>query len=218
MSLENLVSLQLSVMQPSEAEAAADILKVADSIWEEVSAEFYDKEILPSLVDYLRQRSLTIVAKLDGKIVAAYDLPKFFATEDGRLAFGKTAYKDFMGTTMYSGVDGYFAVGEKGSGVGTAFFSLFERIVEHIAYEAGMPIVHRVEATHRSKAFFENRCSYREVKFTPGLRVDIHTMERSYQQLKHDLLANERQIVDSLMALVREKLQPAAPAAIASTQ
>ncbi|MEK6853889.1 MAG: hypothetical protein AABX60_01020 [Nanoarchaeota archaeon] len=218
MSLESFVNLQLSIMLPPEAEAAADILKVAHSSWEEVSPEFYDAEILPRLVDYLRQRSITLVAKLDGKITAAYDLPKFFAMEDGKLAFGKTAHKDFMGTTIYSGADGHFAVKEKGSGVGTAFFSLFKRIVEQFAYEAGMPIVHRVTATHRSKSFFGSKCGYDEVQVTPGLRVDIHIMERTYQQHRHDLLANERQIVDSLMAVMREKLQPAVPAAVASAQ
>ncbi len=200
MPLENLIDLRLMVMQPSEAPATANILKKAHSSWSEVSAEFYDTHILPGFAAAL-QESFAIVGRVNGAIRAAYEPPNF-AVEGDTVIFGKTKSQGIW-QTSYSGADDYFAAEPERRGYGSAFFLAFARTLDQLASELCQPVVHRIQATHRSKNFFE-RLGYNEIHSSRGLQFDYHLVERRHLPVTHILSDSEREVVAALRSKALE--------------
>ncbi len=179
-------SLELRLMMPSDAPAAANLLKKARSSWSEVSSSFYDEHILPELVNGLsRQQRPVVLGVIDGKICAAYDPPDFVLERSG-VVLGKKESFSLWGVT-YEGVDDYFAVEPEREGIGTAFFGVFVKVLDGVARAIGSSLTHRIQATHRSRKLFEN-FGYRVRTFSPGLTADYFIVERVYWPEQHPSL------------------------------
>ena len=195
MSIDRVVNMQLSVMRPSEAAAAANILKKAHSSWSEVPPDFYDSHILPGFTAALRP-SFAIVGSVNGVLCAAYEPPNF-AVEGKAVVFGKKRYEGTW-ASGYTGTDDYFAAHPENNGNGRAFFLAFGRVLEQLAHELGSPVAHRIQATHRSVRFFE-KLGYTKIHYSPtGLQFDYHLVEKGHAPVVHDLPTAERQVVDAL--------------------
>ncbi len=178
MTLTQVVNIELEVMRSEDAEAVAAILKKAHSSWEEVQADFYNNDILPGLVNGLRNQSKPVVlGRVNGRVAAAYDPPDF-VREDSGIVLGKRAFEGFW-TRGYAGDDDYFAVDRERSGIGTAFFGKFGAALRAVSMKIERPLVHRVQATHRSLKLFVN-LGYGVVYSFEGLHRDYHIVEKAY--------------------------------------
>lgn len=199
--------LELAVMEPLEAGISVQVVKMAHPNWHVLGPEAYDRECLPDYTVALMSHP-PIVGKLSGRIVAVYEIPEFFRREKGLIAFGRTVNVGALGSVNYSdGSSDWFAVaqGEQGKGLGRAFFNAFAKLVEHVASEVEVPVVHRVTAIHRSKGFFE-KCGYRSVWEEVGLREDVCIMERVYFPKKQGLMACERKAAGHLLSVMNGQL------------
>lgn len=210
MTLEALISsMELCSLGMEEAEQAAQIVKRDHSSYGELPLADYDKLVLPDLVRQLMLKPV-IVGKMNGDIIAVYEVPEFFAREgkaNGHemdvIAFGQTKVQSSspFGGFIYHGDSSHFATVRNDPEVLKAFFARFGAVLEQFAFAANALIINRMTITHSDVGAF-SAVGYASVHVTPGLRYDVHVMEKAYGPRSHDLPRQEHDLVDKLQRLM----------------
>ncbi len=192
-------TVELSLMQPSEAMQAAQIIKRTWDLWLNDSDRQYDPHEAKAIAAMI-QKAHVVVGKTAGDIVAAYQLPKPFAREAGLITIGHGAEENWreIGGFSYNGDHGYFAVGESGKRIGSAFFGRFGSVLEQLAHQFGASsLAHRDTIPFEGQSFAE-KMGYRVVLEKTGNMNDFLVVERKYEPREHALSVNERNVLDAL--------------------
>ena len=205
MGLDGIVNIELSVMQTSETEDVAHILKKAHTNYYDLPPEQYNQEELPKLVQELNQKDLVVVGKEGGLIVAAYDLPPFSA-ENGSVVLGKVKAQDRMGYTTYHGLPDYFAVKQQGRGIGKSFFYVFTNMLEQLALEVDKPVFHRPDVVHMAVQFFA-KIGYEARLVSPGVKFDYHVVEKVCYPKQHVFTPSEMDVLKAMRTALQAHVQ-----------
>ncbi len=191
---------------PDEVRSAALIVMNAHSNYHEVSHDSYMELMFPKLVMDLQLKPV-VVGRQNGAIVAVYEVPEYFKMEGGVMAFGQSMHERTFPwhEVSYSGDFGAFDTVDRRLETTRAFFTGFGKLLEHLAFLAGVPIIHRDGVAHTKLRLFE-AVGYKSVHVSHGLQSDTHIMEKRYERRSYALKPAEAELIDAMYHLMNISL------------